>query len=340
MKNFSKQFLLIQVLVLLIIFSACKKDKSYTPVIATISAVNITSSTATSGGSIIDNGGTNIISSGVCWSTSPTPTVNDDKSTDGGTIGKFFSSVTGLSAATTYHLRSYVSNADGTFYGDEIIFITSEMNSEIIDIDGNIYGTITLGSQVWMKENLRSTRYANGDIIGTTVPSTLTLTDQLPKYQWAYNGVENQAIRYGRLYTWAAATDSRKLCPVGWHLPSDSEWTILTGYLSQNGYGFGGKGDQIAKAMAAKTDWANYSYEGCPGSELSSNNSSGFDGLPGGWRENSRFYGQGIWCLWWSSTAVDDWNAWPRVIVNAQNTILRDPWWYKSTGLSVRCLKD
>jgi uncharacterized protein (TIGR02145 family) len=342
MRTLSKLSLLLKVLVLLIIFSGCKKDKIYTPVIVTLSAANITSSTATSGGSIIDNGGANIISSGVCWSTSPNPDINDSKSADGSTIGKFFSSVSGLSPLTTYHLRSYASTAAGTFYGSDISFTSGDINSTMTDIDGNIYGTVTIGSQVWMKENLKVKRYANGDPVATTELPTSDITEQLPKYQWAYNGDENLAIRYGRLYTWSAATDSRKLCPAGWHLPTDSEWTILSNYLTNNGYGFGGSGEQIAKSLAATTDWVESAFPGSPGADLSSNNSSGFEGLPGGFRQpvERHYYGLGEWCMWWSATPLDAWNAWPREIVNAQNTLVKESWWYKSTGFSVRCLKD
>ena len=342
MKNIIKLSLLFWVMVLSIGFSGCRKDKVKAPVLLTISVANITASTATSGGSIVDDGGSVVSSSGVCWSTSANPTTDDSKTTDGRRIGKYFSSVTGLKPVTTYYLRSYASNAAGTTYGSEISFVTTEANSSLTDIDGNIYGTLTIGSQVWMKENLKVTHFGNGDLIPTTNPSTLVITEQLPKYQWAYNGVENEAIRYGRLYTWSAATDSRKLCPVGWHLPSDSEWTILSGYLIQNGYGFGGNADQIAKSMAANTDWVNSSYEGSPGFDPSINNNSGFEGIAAGFRQigDIIFYGQGEWCVWWSATPVDDWNAWPRELVVAQSTINRNYWWYKSTGLSVRCLKD
>jgi len=342
MKNIIKYSLQFLFILSLIVFSGCRKEKVKAPVIFTISAANITASTASSGGSISDDGGSAISSSGVCWSTSLNPDITGNTTTDGSAIGSFFSSVTGLSPVTTYYLRSYASNSAGTFYGNEISFVTSVANSVMTDIDGNIYGTVTIGSQVWMKENLKVTRYSNGDLITTTTPSTLDITEQLPKYQWAYNGVENLTTRYGRLYTWAAATDSRKICPVVWHLPSDAEWTVLTNYLVNNGYGFGGSGEQIAKSLAATTDWVNTSYPGSPGFDFSSNNSSGFEGLPAGFRlpADLHFYGLGEWCMWWSATPIDDWNAWPREIVNAQNTVVKDSWWYKSTGFSVRCLKD
>ena len=102
----------------------------------------------------------------------------------------------------------------------------------VVDIDGNSYKTVKIGSQEWMAENLKTTKYRNGDSIKTTIPSTLDLTNETsPKYQWAYGGIESNVATYGRLYTWYAVTDSRNVCPIGWHIPSDSEWTILTNYL-------------------------------------------------------------------------------------------------------------
>lgn len=100
------------------------------------------------------------------------------------------------------------------------------------DIDGNAYRTITIGTQVWMAENLKTTRYRNGDLIETTTPATLDIEgERTPEYQWAYDGNESNVATYGRLYTWYVATDSRNVCPTGWHVPSDDEWIVLTDYL-------------------------------------------------------------------------------------------------------------
>ncbi len=100
------------------------------------------------------------------------------------------------------------------------------------DIDGNIYQTITYGTQTWMKENLKSTHYQNGDIIATTSPVSLAIcTDSMPKYQWAYQSNDSLVNIYGRVYTWYAITDNRKVCPEGWHIPSSAEWLTLRKYL-------------------------------------------------------------------------------------------------------------
>jgi uncharacterized protein (TIGR02145 family) len=107
--------------------------------------------------------------------------------------------------------------------------------NKISDVEGNIYKIVRIGARWWMAENLRTTRYQNGDLIGTSNPINLDLTSTTnPKYQWAYGGNESNASTYGRLYTWHALTDSRNLCPEGWHVPSDDEWHTLALYLDNN----------------------------------------------------------------------------------------------------------
>lgn len=101
-------------------------------------------------------------------------------------------------------------------------------NELVTDIDGNVYSTVTIGTQVWMIENLKTTKYRNGDLIGTTIPATLDIRDEnTPKYQWAYAGNESNVSIYGRLYTLYAIEDSRNICPHGWHVPNNTEWELL-----------------------------------------------------------------------------------------------------------------
>ena len=100
------------------------------------------------------------------------------------------------------------------------------------DIDGNVYNTVTIGTQTWIIENLQTTKYRNGDLIGTSSPSTLDIRSSVsPTYNWAYENKENNAEVYGRLYTWYTVTDSRGICPIGWHVSTDAEWTTLTNFL-------------------------------------------------------------------------------------------------------------
>jgi uncharacterized protein (TIGR02145 family) len=248
--------------------------------------------------------------------------------------------ISGLTVGITYHFRIKAANSFGTTYGSDVTFTTADSGT-VTDIDGNIYNTITIGTQVWMKENLKTTKYRNGDSIGTTTPATLDISLEItPKYQWAYGGNESNVVLYGRLYTWYAVTDSRDVCPTGWHVPTDAEWTILTDYLTNNGYGYGGSGSDIAKSMAATSGWTIYTTSGTVGNDQTSNNSSGFSAFPSGSHgSNGAFVNVDDNCLWWSSTETLATYAFFRYIIYINSDVFGN-YCGNSTGLSVRCLRD
>jgi uncharacterized protein (TIGR02145 family) len=164
-----------------------------------------------------------------------------------------------------------------------------ETDPVIKDIDGNVYSTVTIGTQVWMGENLRVTKYRNGDLIGTTDPATLDISaESTPKYQWAYNGNESNVATYGRLYTWYTVNDSRNICPTGWHIPSFDEWKILRDYLG---------GENVAGGKLKETGTSHW-YSPNEGAT----NLTGFTALPGGRKYAGLFEGIGVANLLWSST--------------------------------------
>ena len=200
----------------------------------------------------------------------------------------------------------------------------------IKDADGNIYQSIQIGTQVWLTENLKTTKYSNGNLIGTTSPATLNIyNESSPKYQWAYEADENNAVIYGRLYTWFAATDSRNICPTGWHLPANSEWATLVTFLGGENEA-GGKLKEIGL-----THWVT--------SNGGATNTSGFTALPGGWR----YYGggseyMGYFGYWWSSTTETSDEAWYRAMNYGEGNINENAGIpnIKKYGLSVRCVKN
>lgn len=216
-----------------------------------------------------------------------------------------------------------------------------EADNVIKDTDGNVYTSVTIGTQVWMVENLKTTSYRNGDIIGTTTPAALDISGEItPKYQWPPRGDEQLAAEYGRLYSWYSVTDSRNLCPVGWHIPSDAEFTVLTDYLINNGYGNGGSGSDIAKSMASRTSWTTVPAEGEIGND-NSNNSSGFTAVPGGYRYNyMSFTDIGIICHWWTSTEYNSDNAFFRELHYGESDIFAGAENKRASACSVRCIKD
>lgn len=348
MKNKNKNWFypLIILGVLLMLINSCKKDDDnnptgQVPVLTTTTVSDITQTTASCGGNITSDGGTTVTARGVCWSTGQTPTISDSKTTDGTGAGSFTSVITSLTANTTYYVRAYATNSTGTGYGSAMSFTTLQVpQNTVIDIDGNVYNTVTIGSQVWMKENLKVTKYRNGDAIGTTSPATLDISgESTPKYQWAYDGNESNVASYGRLYTWYAVTDSRNICPTGWHVSTDDEWTTLTDYLTNNGYGYEGSGSDIAKSMAATSGWTTNVTLGTVGNDQTSNNSSGFTAFPSGLRYCiGPFYFIGGYGGWWTST---QWFGVPyyRYMFDFDSSL---GWsvYTPDNGLSVRCIRD
>ncbi|HAQ18209.1 MAG TPA: hypothetical protein DCR40_03130 [Prolixibacteraceae bacterium] len=215
---------------------------------------------------------------------------------------------------------------------------------ECKDSENNNYPIVKVGTQWWMAKNLQSTKYNNGTSIPHVTDTTVWEHLKTPGYCWHDNNQATYGNTYGALYNWYTV-NTGKLCPVGWHVPSDAEWTTLKKYLINNGYGYGGSGDDIAKSMAATTNWYSTTFTGCPGNEPASNNSTGFSGLPGGIREyNGDFYITGDAGFWWSSTEVPSFSAWYFVLGRAESHFLGGEedycYAYKEFGFSVRCVRD
>jgi uncharacterized protein (TIGR02145 family) len=206
-----------------------------------------------------------------------------------------------------------------------------------------------------MAENLKTTRFSNGDLIVTTSPATLVIEgESIPEYQWAYDGNESNVATHGRLYTWYVATDIRNVCPTGWHVPTDAEWTTLTDFIIKIGYGYatGYKGMDIAKSMATTFGWVADDIPGSAGNDQTSNNRTGFSALPSGGRlEDGNFYNIGHIGSWWSATeATGFMQCLSGDFVNAPGGVFRDiyhDYCYVNSysnnthyGMSIRCLKD
>lgn len=314
------------------------------PSVQTVQSSNLQYTSATIKGSVNPNYFSTTIS--IEWGTT-TGYGNIITASPGILTGKDFVAVsadlTGLVQGTTYHFRITAANELGTTNSADLTFTTL---APITDIEGNVYNIRTIGTQVWMTENLKTAKYNNGDLIGTTSPLTKDISGETtPKYQWAYEGNEANVETYGRLYTGYAVTDPRKVCPSGWHIPSDDEWTTLTDYLINNGYGYQGSGDDIGKSIAAKSLWAYNSTPGNVGNDLAGNNSSGFSALPAGYRSNddnveALFVGLNWLCSWWSSTDLTDKLAWQRLMQNQFSNVTRSYFGGKRNGISVRCIKD
>jgi uncharacterized protein (TIGR02145 family) len=246
--------------------------------------------------------------------------------------------MTGLLDGKTYYVRAYASNKAGTGYGQEISFTTLkdiEYGSER-DIEGNTYKTVQIGTQVWLAENLKTTKYNDGTGI-------INITDYVkwgnlttPAFCWVGNNVRLKDT-LGAFYNWYAAS-SGKLCPVGWHVPSDGEWHNLVKFLDPNAELNPGESDVagIKMKVTGNKYWIYYMPE--------ATNESGFSALGAGYRGVESVtvgsdYFTGFIGAWWTSTEFDPQYSFGRWL-NSRYPRVDRPQLLKWFGLSVRCIKD
>lgn len=295
--------------------------------------ISLSQNTAVLDINITSDPGTQITARGSCWSTLPHPTINSLKTLDGSGFGRFESTLTGLTPQTRYYIRFYAETSDSIIYSDECSFKT--YYGALTDIDNNQYFSILLGDQEWMAANLKVKKYNNSDTIGTTKPVSLDIqSENTPEYQWAYNGEDGyesmpyitNASVYGRLYTWYAITDSRKICPAGWHVPDDSEWSVLIDYLG---------GDTVA---GAKIKEGLDIHLVIP--EFGVIDETGFDALLAGYRDPAgSFLDLQRTAAWWSATSSSSTEALLSTCSFLNNMIIKKIS-SKSSGASIRCIKD
>lgn len=434
---------LVGMLFLIIAFSCKKNPPSVIPTIKTSEVAKITPTTANCGGEVVAEGDAFVTARGVCWSLQPNPALEDYKTIDGTGIGNFTSSITGLKSELTYYVRAYATNAAGTVYGEQKVFITPPIDPKVTkpvisyvtphtatvnvnikyydisqidkygicwstnidpypnnpnvntiyfhsssdttsvdytykmlqlplnttfyirafvaktvgptyyygdvntfttvdnngpnvtDIDGNVYHSVTIGSQAWMVENLKVKHYRNGDAIpyvsdynqwATSISGALF-------YETYLNQSSLDAL--GGLYNWYAINDSRKIAPMGWHVPSNAEWQSLLDFL-------GG-----SSSAGIKLKEAGFAHWSIPNSHWTPNlpdatNEWGFTALPGGKVfDNGRIIiaNGGLYGYWWmadenNATTGLNFSLGFDYISSFINII------DKSEGLSVRCIKD
>jgi len=298
-------------------------DTALLPVVETVNFTAVAGTSATFWGNVPVDAGSAITARGVCWSTGPNPTTANSKATTTPGTGEYEVGITGLTMRTTYYARCYATNSTGTAYGKQLSFTTL-----LTDVDGNIYKTVAIGTQIWMAENLRTTKYRNGvAIANVTDPASWASLTTSAYSSYANNSANNAT--YGKLYNWYAVHDIRYIAPLGWHIPTQAEWTTLINYLG----GQSAAGDKLKETGDAH--WT--------GSYAGATNSSGFTALPGGFisSENNTygFYNIGVMGQWWSSTEANSTNAWSCSLDNTSNQVASING-FKQAGLSIRCIKD
>jgi uncharacterized protein (TIGR02145 family) len=402
----------------LLVLDSCKKEEI--PTVTTSEIINVTGTSASSGGVVTSEGTSKVFFRGICWGTQTNPTITDSKTTDGTGIGIFTSAMTSLDGGKTYFVKAYATNKIGTVYGEEISFttlgqkplptsssatnitttgatfngsvnpnylstnvsfeygtttsygnsiaaqnpVTGNTNSiisvgvtglisntlyhfrikaenqlgitygydmtfttfgTITDFDGNEYPTVQIGTQVWMAKNLRVIHYNDG----ATIPYVTNNTTWASSTSGAYCMLQNtfnSILTYGALYNWYTV-NTGKLCPTGWHVPTDMEWLALTAYL-------GGAGVAGGKMKETGT-----SHWYSPNTEA--DNSSGFSALGGSYIDyNGVFGSEKETAYWWSSTGVSELYAFGNKLFYNNAGISQGGGTAKLSGFSVRCMKN
>lgn len=276
------------------------------------------------GGEITSDGGSSVTERGIYWSTNQAPELTGIKIISGSGSGLFYVQLQKLSANTTYYIKAYAKNSRGTGYGDQVSFTT---NSTVSDVENNAYGFVKIGVNWWLTENLKTKHFNNGEEILTTIPAVRDITSETaPKYQWAYDSTETNAAIFGRLYTAYVVKDSRGICPDGWHVATDIEWTSLITLL-------GGEGIAGGKLKSVGTEFWDSPNTG-------SSNEFGFSALPAGLRtHHGSFSNKGLSTHWFTSTESSSLFEWSRETYKNNLNITRSNT-NSNYGLSVRCVKN
>ena len=221
-----------------------------------------------------------------------------------------------------------------------------DMQFPLMDYDGNVYSTVQIGTQCWMKDNLRVAHYSDG----TSIAQGMTTSNTMP-YRYRPDNNSMNVATHGYLYNWKAVMRNSSssntnpsgvqgICPTGWHVPSDAEWTQLTNYVSsQSQYACEGDSTQIAKSLAYTSGWLSNIFSCSVGENQSTNNATGFSARPSGYYIGS-YSGFGSVAFFWSSTDyIEDGEAWYLSLLYGMPTVGRDGN-NKATAFSVRCLRN
>ena len=216
----------------------------------------------------------------------------------------------------------------------------------VTDIDGNVYNTVQIGNQCWMKENLRTTRYASGTSIALGSSTSTTMA-----YRYYPNNNSSNVSTYGYLYNWKAVMRNSSssvanpsgvqgICPDGWHVPSDAEWTQLTDYVGgQSQYYCSNNPENIAKALASTSNWTSSTGTCTVGNSQSTNNATGFSALPAGSYSNYGYNYSGLLAYFWSAAESSSSDAYFRLLGYGNAPVYRRSN-NQYNGYSVRCVRD
>ncbi len=229
-------------------------------------------------------------------------------------------------------------NPQGCIDPSNMVFVTLQETvvncpAQIEDIEGHVYPVVQIGNQCWTTKNLNTSFYDNGEVVEHIAPiSAWTSAGLAQNGAWCYyNNDPLNEVFHGKLYNFYAVTDTRGLCPSGWHVPTDSDYTLLTDYLGGISVA-GGKMKTTGNTGAGTGLWVN------PNNDAT--NESGFSALPGGYRTAmGQFFSIGSFGSLWSSSSENETEAWYRGLANYNGVVFRSTC-EKSDGCTVRCVMD
>jgi uncharacterized protein (TIGR02145 family) len=324
-KSYQKAFLNIFYFGFVLLISSSCSDKEQVPAVSTFS-VFMSPTLVTSGCQVKSDGSSPVTALGVCWSTQPNPTIQDQftKSTPGA-IKSSLDTLKDFAINTTYYVKAYATNSAGTGYGEQVeaTLYLNHPEADVTDVDGNTYNTIRIGTQIWMKENLKTTHYRNGDPI-PNISDDFEWSRQTSGAYCDYKNDPSISNTYGRLYNSYVMTDTRKIAPTGWRVPGQSDWLTLMDFLGDHCH------DHMQEAGSEHWKSAN----------TTADNASGFTALPSGQRDAfSSFKALGYQAIWWNLVTRG------RVVAmgadNKNNCgSFGDGGGVEISGYSIRCIKE
>ncbi len=222
-----------------------------------------------------------------------------------------------------WDIRKDYTTLTGNFYP---VLSILKIDNTVKDVDGNSYNTIHIGKQIWFAENLKTSKYNDGTSIPHIVNDSLWISSK--SGAWChYNNDQKNNDKYGKLYNLYVVSGNKNVCPSGWHVPTNVEWTILINYLG---------GERVAGGKMKEKGTINWEWR-----NKQASNSSGFTALPGGERSfNGKYYNIGSHGYWWSSTENNTFKYWFLELWNYFGSAHTEETYSNQSGMSVRCLRD
>jgi uncharacterized protein (TIGR02145 family) len=328
--------------------TGCRQERVGLPVVTTLPVTEITTNSVQSGGVITDDGGTEIISKGLIFGRDSDLSLyrNLGITRMGGNKEDFTAIVTGLLPGHPYFIRAFATSGEGTGYGNRLQFSTEIRPCPdiptVTDIDGNVYNTVLIGNQCWMRENLKTTTYRNGTPIEFPESNNAAWqSNTTGAYAWYENNVVWKNS-YGALYNWYAINNPAGICPEGWYVPDYSDWAALTSFIGGASSPSGNKlksCQQMDSPQEGDCNTTEHPYWKAHNTQYGTDDYT-FSALPGGFRfYDGTFKNLGETGIWWSSGEHLVNTSWARQL-SYQNGSISTYFYNKRQGFSVRCLKE